>query len=282
MKKPLLLASAVVFILAGLGAAAFLSATKTRELALAEFSVRNLTCGSCVGNIRGALSSLKGIGAVEVSVTMGRASVEYDPERIEPEAIAGRIVRAGYPAALNQVLDVADYRSFKEDESRLAERFVGRIGDRLVSRDAFASMLSRFEGDRAALRQGLLRTVWQELVQRELLLAAAEKNGVVVRDEEVDLEVDRMRKGNEGFDTIVEGRYGGAEDLRQLLKEQMIIQRNIEEYVLAGEHDSTTRRLKLDRWYRELTDAAPIRIFDPALKAAVNAAGSGCGGSCCG
>jgi hypothetical protein len=62
----------------------------------------------------------------------------------------------------------------------------------------------------------------------------------------------------------------------------MIIQRNIDEHVLQGESDQALVRLKLDRWFRDLTATVPVVIFDPALKAAVEGGGKGCGGSCCG
>jgi hypothetical protein len=52
--------------------------------------------------------------------------------------------------------------------------------------------------------------------------------------------------------------------------------------VLQGEADQNQARLKLTGWYRDLAAAVPVVIFDPALKAAVEAGGKGCGGGCCG
>jgi copper chaperone CopZ len=281
MKSRLLITIFLGLALVAAGGFAW-TATRPEAFALAEFSVQNLSCGSCVQNIQNALGGVKGVGAVEVSVTSGRARVEYAPARIDAGAIASRITAAGYPAVLSQDLSVADYQALREDEARLADRFVGRIGGKLVSREAFAEALSRREGDAAAPKQGLLKAVWGEILQREMLLAAAEKNGVVVQEGEVDLELQKVREKNRDFAAFVQARYGSEGEFRRQLKEDMIIRRNIEEHVLQGESDESLARQKIDLWFRELAAAVPVIIFDPALKAAVVGGGKGCGGSCCG
>jgi copper chaperone CopZ len=281
MKFRLLIALLVVFVLAALGGLAW-TAPRTGEFALAEYSVQNLSCGSCVRNIQNALGGTKGVGEVEVSVTSGRAQVEYAPSAVNAGTIARRITEAGYPATLSRDFSVADYRAFREDASRLSDRFVGRIGERLISREEFSEALSRRESEAAAPQKGLLKTIWNEILQREILLADAGKNGVVVQEGEVDLRLREMRRANGNFEAAVQARYGKEENFRRWLKEEMIIQRNIDEHVLRGESDENLRRLKLERWFGALAASIPISIFDPALKAAVEAAGKGCGGSCCG
>lgn len=281
MKFRLLIALIVGLALVAVGGFAW-TASRPDAFALAEFSVQNLSCGSCVQNIQNALGGVKGVGAVEVSVTSGRARVEYAPARIEAGTIAGRITEAGYPAMLNRDLSVADYQSFRQDATRLADRYVGRIGEKLVSRAEFSAALARRESATATPQQGLLKSVWGEILQRELLMAAAEKNAVVVQEGEVDLELQKMRTVNGDFDSIIQARYGSIEEFRRQLKEEMIIQRNIDDHVLQGEADQTSVQLKLDRWFRDLVAAVPVVIFDPALKAAVEGGGKGCGGSCCG
>lgn len=233
--------------------------------ALAEFSVSGLSCGSCVNNVREALAGVAGVGDVEVSVTRGRATVEYLAGRTDAEALAARIGAAGYPATVARTLSAAEYRALAEDRAALADRFVGRVGARLIGRDDFAAALARFEVDGSVPSGGLLKAVWQTIVQRQLLLAAAEASGVVVQEGEVDLEMKRRNV---------------AASERAALKEDLVIGRNLEEHVLAGEHDPLRRRALLDAWYRDLAAATVVEIFDPALQTALE--GGGCGGSCCG
>lgn len=279
MKKRLILTLVLVAALAALAGLA-LGLGRGGDYALAELSVGNLSCGSCVANIQKALAGTRGIGEVEVSVTLGRAKVQFEPGRMSAEAVAELVTKAGYPAAVARTLSPDDYRSLREDESRLAERFVGRIGERLVSRDDWAVLLGASGG--GASRPEALRAAWEELLQRELLLASADRNGVVVQDGEVDRELEKMRAANSGFDAVLRTRYGGEENFRLRLKEEMIVRRNIEQHVLRDEFDSTLRQLKLDRWYSDLRAATPVAIFDPAVKAAVEGGGKGCGGKCCG
>jgi len=281
MKFRLLIALGAGLALVVLGGFAW-SAFRPDAFALAEFSVQNLSCGSCVQNIQKALGGVKGVGAVEVSVTSGRARVEYLPARVDAGTIASRITEAGYPAMLSQELSAADYRAFREDSDRLAGRFVGRIGEKLVSREAFAAALARRESAVEAPRSGLLKAVWDEILQQEMLLAAAERNGVVVQDGEVDRELQKLQATDDGFSLAMEARYGSAEAFRQQLKEEMIIRRNIDEHVLKGTDDDAGRRARIDQWFRELAATTPVLIFDPALKAAMEKGGKGCGGSCCG
>jgi copper chaperone CopZ len=223
MKFRLLVALVIGIALAAVGGYAW-TASRPDAFALAEFSVQNLSCGSCVQNIQNALGGVKGVGAVEVSVTTGRARVEYAPASIDASRIAEHISGAGYPAALSRDLSAADFQALREDTARLADRFVGRIGEKLISRDDFSTALSRRESADATPGQGLLKTVWSEILQRELLLAAAEKNAVVVQEGEVDLELQKMRTANSDFDIAVQNRFGSAQAFRRQLKEDMIIQ----------------------------------------------------------
>lgn len=281
MKKSLLFVFVIIVSAVAVGVGAW-TMKGSPAYGLAEFSVDNMTCGSCAGNIRKALAPIGGVGEVDVSVTAGRARVEYDPQKLRPEALADKITAAGYPAQVGQVLSADEYRRFREDRNQLAEKFIARIGERLISREAFAQAVSDREGDPNVVRLGLLRATWEELLQRELLLSAAEKNGVVVQDGEIELEYQKMRNDTEGFDALIAARYGNEEAYKGLLKENLIINRNIDEYVLKGENDNTQRRLKLNRWFNDLVNNTPVTIFDPALRKAVEGGGSGCGGSCCG
>jgi copper chaperone CopZ len=276
------LMGAGLFMILGIGAFIFRDGATGASPALAELSVGNLSCGSCVANVQRALAPLAGVGRVQVSLTSGRAQVEFDPARIEVDAIAGAITQAGYPSGVKSVLTADEYSLSRKDEVRMAQSHVARIGERLVSRQEFDEELARhnFSGTTADAPAPLLQTAWREFLQRELLMAAAERNEVIVQEGEIDLELERLRSRMEGFDSLVEARYGGIDPFRKILKEDLIIRRNIDEFVLHGENDSTLRQLKLEQWYRSLVESTPVVLFDAGLKAAVGGSGGGC--ACCG
>lgn len=242
--------------------------------ALAEFSVDNLSCGACVSNIQNALAQVDGVGAVDVNVTMGQARVEFAPEEIGAETIAARISSADYPAKVKRVLSAEDYRALRQEQSRMSDRYVGRIGDELISREDFAAALG------SGKTEGNVAATWNRLVQQQLLLQDAARNGIVVQDGEVQAEIDAMRSKHEGFDAFIAERYGSIEAFAESTRRNMIINRNIEQNVLAGMTEPREKRQVLDRWYRELSENTPVVVFDSQLKAALGSGQGGCGGCC--
>jgi len=257
------------------------------DASLAVFNVSNLTCGSCVSNVQNALQQLDGVGAVEVSVTAGRSQVEYDSRLVDAEMIARSISEAGYPAVIRETLPAADYQALKAEEGRLANRYVARVGKRLLPRDEFRALL---EQRKSSLPQpltpeslGRLRLqVWNDLLQRELLLNSAEASNVVVQDGEVALEVERIKAGHAGFEQLISERYGSLTAFTRQIKNDMIIRKHLTENVAATALNETERQQQLQQWYQQLVETTPLVLFDPAIKAANSASGSGCGGSCCG
>ncbi len=168
MKKIVLLVTtgAAAFIFLGL----FVLPQHTRggAVSLSEFSVENLTCTSCVNNIREALGSVRGVERVEVNLATNRVRAEFRPERIEPEEMARIITRAGYPARVARVSSPEEYVKQKSDQRSMADRYVARVGERLVSREEFARYLARGENDPAVANEGgPVAAAWKALLYQE-------------------------------------------------------------------------------------------------------------------
>jgi Cu+-exporting ATPase len=58
-----------------------------------------MTCSSCAGRIEKSLNELEGVEAT-VNFATERATVEFDPERVEPEQLLGAVEKVGYAASL--------------------------------------------------------------------------------------------------------------------------------------------------------------------------------------
>lgn len=56
--------------------------------------IAGMSCGGCVNNVRNALARIPGVQVEQV--TVGSATVAYDPAVTSPEALGAAIVRAGY------------------------------------------------------------------------------------------------------------------------------------------------------------------------------------------
>jgi len=285
--KRFILPAALILLTLGLAVWPWLpQGVTSADAALAVFNVENLSCGSCVRNIQNALDGVEGVGKVEVSVTAGRSEVEYDQRQISADDIAGRITAAGYPAQIRETLSAEDYRDLKADNTRLEKVYIARIGERLLPREEFnrlfiqrQSQVTQPLSDEA--RVSLRLQVWDELLQRELLLGAAEEHQVVVQNGEVEQEINKIKAGHDGIDELILKRFGSQAAFNRQIKDNLIIRRHIEENVADPNLPEAQRQLVLEQWYRQLVDQTRVVIFDPALKSAATGSGSGCGGSCC-
>ena len=276
------------YVILGVAAAAFAVGTwlfipsggVVANAALAEYQIEKLTCGSCVSNIESALSSLDGVGSVEVNLTSNRGRVTYDPSEIDSGAIAAAITAAGYPASVRLQLDPQEYDALQQENAQLGQKYLARIGDRLLARSEFEQIVQQRAGGEVSPDQKsqIWQAVWKDVLQRELLLSAAEKNRIVILDGEVDAKLDELRMGQQGLEQLVVKRYGSMDNFRTRLREDMIINRNIEDHVYAGINDPRQQQSQLQAWYADLQKETEVIIFDPQLKA-VNPSGGGC--ACC-
>ena len=62
--------------------------------------IGGMSCGHCVGAVKGALQGVPGVEVEQVAV--GSAVVAYDPERVTPEAIARAVADEGYQVAASR------------------------------------------------------------------------------------------------------------------------------------------------------------------------------------
>jgi copper chaperone CopZ len=61
-----------------------------------KLSVRGMTCANCARSVERKLAATPGVGKAIVDLDAASAEVEYDPARVNPEALAGAIRQLGY------------------------------------------------------------------------------------------------------------------------------------------------------------------------------------------
>jgi copper chaperone CopZ len=59
-------------------------------------AISGMSCAHCVGRVRKTLEAMPGVHASDVSI--GAASLSYDPAATTPAQIAAAVSDAGYPA----------------------------------------------------------------------------------------------------------------------------------------------------------------------------------------
>ncbi|MGH2498974.1 MAG: heavy metal translocating P-type ATPase, partial [Candidatus Limnocylindria bacterium] len=69
------------------------AAEETRDLV-----ITGMTCASCVASVESAIGSVPGVERADVNLASERASVRYDPARVQVEALVRAVERAGYGA----------------------------------------------------------------------------------------------------------------------------------------------------------------------------------------
>ena len=74
------------------------SGTSSDQIAVAQFTVEGMHCGSCVSLIEETLAERDGVKAAFVDLDSARAVVEYDPSALDGDEIRVAIVEAGYSA----------------------------------------------------------------------------------------------------------------------------------------------------------------------------------------
>ncbi|MGP1678285.1 MAG: heavy-metal-associated domain-containing protein [Burkholderiales bacterium] len=58
--------------------------------------VSGMTCGGCISNVTQALKAIGGVGNVDVSLSAGEATVQYDEQRASPDQLKSAVKGAGY------------------------------------------------------------------------------------------------------------------------------------------------------------------------------------------
>lgn len=76
------------------------SVAQTADLKTATFSVDGMTCGGCEAGVKMAVKKLDGVHEVEASYENGRASVKFEPDKVNSEQIKLAIEELGYKARL--------------------------------------------------------------------------------------------------------------------------------------------------------------------------------------
>ena len=58
--------------------------------------VTGMTCGGCTSSVTHALRAVTGVGDVNVSLSAGKAAVQYDERLTSPEQLKSAVKGAGY------------------------------------------------------------------------------------------------------------------------------------------------------------------------------------------
>lgn len=58
--------------------------------------IDGMSCGGCTSKVTNALQAIAGVGDVNVSLSAGEATVQYDEQLTSPEQLKAAVMDAGY------------------------------------------------------------------------------------------------------------------------------------------------------------------------------------------
>jgi cation transport ATPase len=87
-----------------------------------SFPVVGMSCAACARRVEEALSGAEGIAGANVNLAVERATVEYDPSEVGPEALARAVEGAGYGVVRGEEGPVEDVR--EREYRRLRRQFL--------------------------------------------------------------------------------------------------------------------------------------------------------------
>lgn len=61
------------------------------------FEVENIKCGGCMNSIRKGLEQIPGVRSAQAENEQGSVTVDFDENKLLPEAIAHKLADLGYP-----------------------------------------------------------------------------------------------------------------------------------------------------------------------------------------
>ncbi len=95
----------------------------TRQLSL---PITGMTCANCVATVERSLKKLDGVKSATVNLASERASVEYDPQIADQEAMLARIRSVGYDVAVGEA-DLLIQRLGDDNDARRLEKALSSL-----------------------------------------------------------------------------------------------------------------------------------------------------------
>jgi mercuric transport protein len=92
----------VARLIALLAAVALGTLAAAGELRTATLDVKGMTCAACPITVKRVLKRVPGVADAAVDLKTGTAEVRFDPDQVQPDALAKAVTGAGFPAAVRR------------------------------------------------------------------------------------------------------------------------------------------------------------------------------------
>lgn len=95
------------------------------------YDITGMTCASCSAAVERVTRKMEGVQESNVNLATNKMTITYDESKVSPEDIIGRVEKAGFGAALEQIKEKEQEKEEKleqeEDQHKIRQRVIGSI-----------------------------------------------------------------------------------------------------------------------------------------------------------
>ena len=113
--------------------------TETKQLVL---PITGMTCANCVATVERNLKRLDGVGSAIVNLSSERATVQFDPAKLDLGTILAKVERAGYGVATGEA-DLVIKRLADDTDARRLEKALSKLEGVLEAQVTFTTEKAR-------------------------------------------------------------------------------------------------------------------------------------------
>jgi len=267
-------------------------------LSKAVFKVGNMSCSGCISTIKGALAGFQGIEDVLVDLGSGTAEVYFrQGSGTEVAAMAKAITDSGYPASIVKVFSAEEIQKERTLAASKSQYYIASVSGYDIARADFDMEMNaarkQYQKDYGAdlfntpkgqaLEQRLQGQILSRLINQGTLLQEVNRSGFKVDDKTLESElkayIEKNGKSERALEQAVREAGYNYDYFKKRFETGVLIDRFVDEKVLAGAKTPDQKQRAFADWYRNVTTLTKVVYYDKDLERSIRQQASS--GSCC-
>jgi len=268
------------------------------DVSKAVFKVDNMSCSGCISAIKGSLAGFPGIEDVIVDLGNGKAEVYYrQGGGADVAKMAQAITESGYPARTLKVFSAQEIKKEMDVAASKSKLYIASVSGYDIARADFDMEMraarKQYQKDYGedlfstargkALEQRLQGQILNRLIEQGTLLQEINRSGYRLDDGtlkvELDAYIEKNGKSEQALQQAVSDAGYGYDYFRKRFEMGVLINRFIDEKVLAGAVTPDQKQLAFSTWFNNAKTRAEVAYYDKDLERAIQ--GQRASGGCC-
>ena len=258
------------------------------DVSKAVFKVDNMSCSGCISAIKGSLAGFPGIEDILVDLGGGKAEVYYRKEGgADVAKMAQAITDSGYPARTLKVFSADEIKKESDLAASKSKFYVASVSGYDIARADFDMEMKaarkQYQKDYGedvfstargkALEQKLQGQILSRLIQQGTLLQEINRSGYSVDSEtfkaELKAYIEKNGKSEQALQQAVSDAGYGYEYFKKRFEMGVLINRFIDEKVLAGATTPDEKQRAFSAWFNNARSKAEVAYYDKDLERSI-------------